>query len=201
MMEESEHDGRISELPSEIRSESRAIRKSSSTGKLSDYSNMGGIIKKGILSKRGRKKIFRPWVLRTIVLDDRNMLSYYDGRTLKGSFSLEGTSTAFVPPERADGRLFAFEITNIQHTGALQSNSLLLAAGSQPEAEEWIEAIISLMRKHVSMKVNIQYESFDTISRNTNLSQPINIKKLKQSRKKSAEEDEDDNIPSEEEEG
>ena len=121
-----------------------------------------GVVKKGILSKRGRKMIFRPWVLRTVILDDQNNLSYYDGNTLKGSVSLEGTTTTLVPTEKADGRKFAFEITNISQVGPLQTHSLLLAAGSQAEAEEWVDVISTTMRKnHFSSKTAFQYESFD----------------------------------------
>lgn len=150
---------------SEHTADQSAVRGS---GKLSDCSKGGGpslhyegIIKKGILNKKGRKKIFRPWVLRTIVLDDRHMLSYYDGTTLKGCINLIGTSTNLVPPEKADGRNFAFEITNISTTRTFQRNSLLLAASSQAEADEWVNAIISMMQKHDSAKVNFEYESFE----------------------------------------
>lgn len=120
-----------------------------------------GIVKKGMLAKKGRKRIFRPWALRTIILDNRNILSYYDGRTLKGSLNLEGTNVTLIPPEKADGRSFAFEVSNISNTKTIQSNNLILAAGSQAEAEEWVDAIISLTRKHFSAKSTSQYESLE----------------------------------------
>jgi hypothetical protein len=122
-----------------------------------------GVVKKGILSKRGRKMLFRPWVLRTVILDDQNNLSYYDGNTLKGIVNLEGTTTTIVPTDKADGRKFAFEITNIAQVGPLQTHSLLLAAGSQAEAEEWVDVISTTMRKNhfSSKKTAFQYESFD----------------------------------------
>jgi hypothetical protein len=143
----------------------------SESNKLSDYSssakgpnsfvNEAGIVKKGFLTKKGRKRIFRPWVLRTIILDDRNILSYYDGRTLKGTVLLEGTTTTLIPPDKADGKHYAFEITNISNKKALQTSNLILAASSEHEADEWVEAIFSLAKKQPSSKANFQYESFE----------------------------------------
>lgn len=42
------------------------------------------IVKKGILLKKGMGNIFRPWSLRTMVVDIHNKLSYFDRDTLKG---------------------------------------------------------------------------------------------------------------------
>jgi hypothetical protein len=135
-------------------------------GKLSDSQKnpplqAEGIVKKGILSKKGRKKIFRPWVLRTIVLDNRNILSYFDGRTLKGTVNLHGTTTTPLPPDKADGRSYAFEVSHISKHGALQGSSLILAASSAGEAEEWVNAINSLTRKHDTSTSTFQYESLE----------------------------------------
>jgi hypothetical protein len=145
----------------------------SESNKLSDYSssakgpnsfvNEAGIVKKGFLTKKGRKRIFRPWVLRTIVLDDRRVLSYYDGRTLKGTVLLEGTTTTLIPPEKADGKHYAFEITDISNKKALQTSNLILAASCEHEADEWVEAISSLAKKQPSSKANFQYESFEVM--------------------------------------
>lgn len=159
MMEESEHDH---DEGSET-TESQPLRSSagiSDSGKMSPHV-IEGIVKKGILSKRGRKKIFHPWVLRTIVLDNRNVLTYLDGKTLKGTVNLEGTTVSLVPPEKANGRQFAFEISSISNTRALQTTTLMLAASSLKEAEDWVEAIVSLTAKHVSSKGNVHYESLE----------------------------------------
>ena len=41
-------------------------------------------IKRGILLKKGRGNIFRPWSLRTILVDSENRFSYFDREVLKG---------------------------------------------------------------------------------------------------------------------
>ena len=98
-------------------------------------------LKKGILLKKGRNKIFRPWVLRTVVLESANRLLYFDGSKLRGEVHLDGTTINPVPKEQADGKPHAFEISNIATAKRTQLGSLLLAASSVQEASEWINAL------------------------------------------------------------
>ena len=100
------------------------------------------IIKKGILSKKGRSKFMSgPWALRTLVLDSDNKLSYYDGKTLKGEVILAGTMVNHVTQDVADGKAFPFQISNISQVKTSQSTSLLLAAGSFQEADDWVTCL------------------------------------------------------------
>ena len=49
------------------------------------YHNAVLSIKKGILLKKGMGNIFRPWSLRTILVDTENRLSYFDRDVLRGT--------------------------------------------------------------------------------------------------------------------
>lgn len=105
--------------------------------------SLTSIVKKGILSKKSRSKYLSgPWVLRTVILDSANKLSYYDGKTLKGEINLAGTMVNHMTQDTADGRVFPFQITNISAVKRSQTTSLMLAAGSFQEADEWV-AILS----------------------------------------------------------
>lgn len=53
------------------------------------YNNAVLSIKKGILLKKGMGNIFRPWSLRTIIVDTENRLSYFDREVLKGTLFIE----------------------------------------------------------------------------------------------------------------
>eukprot|EP00981_Chlorochromonas_danica_P013044 scaffold5723_cov176-Ochromonas_danica.AAC.1 len=117
----------------------------------------GEIVKRGFLSKKARAKFIRPWALRSVVLDDRFHLFYYDRDQLKGVINLIGTGIRHVPPEQADNRHFAFEITNINDiktTKHHKASSLLLSAGSQQEADDWVETIHLILRK-VNSSINM----------------------------------------------
>jgi hypothetical protein len=46
-------------------------------------------IKRGILLKKGMGHIFRPWSLRTILVDSENRFSYFDREVLKGVSFIE----------------------------------------------------------------------------------------------------------------
>lgn len=97
------------------------------------------VVKKGILSKKSRSKyISGPWTLRTVILDSDNTLSYYDGRVLKGEVLLAGTMVNHVTQDVADGNTFPFQISNISLVKRSQTSSLLLAAGSFQEADDWV---------------------------------------------------------------
>ena len=82
-----------------------------------------------------------PWALRTLVLDSDNKLSYYDGKTLKGEVILAGTMVNHVTQDVADGKAFPFQISNISQVKTSQSTSLLLAAGSFQEADDWVTCL------------------------------------------------------------
>jgi hypothetical protein len=104
---------------------------------IKDYS------KKGILAKKGMGKLFKPWTLRTVYVDLNQRLAYFDGTTLKGEILLDGVSVRSLTLEEADGRPFAFEISNINGVRRTQNNMLVLAASSAQEAQEWIDCLRS----------------------------------------------------------
>jgi len=83
-------------------------------------------VKKGILLKKGMSKFIRPWSLRTIVLCPNQKLRYYDQDILKGEISLVGTMIQRISSERANGKPFAFEISNISGLPISKSPSLIL---------------------------------------------------------------------------
>lgn len=118
------------------------------------------IIKRGILNKKGRRKLFRPWTLRTIIIDDQDKLLYFKGSVLKGEVMLKDIHVRHLPPEKADGKKFAFEISNIPSDSPLRSDSLLLAAATEAEAADWVDIISSIVFKKSSSKTNFEYESF-----------------------------------------
>lgn len=100
------------------------------------------IVKKGILTKRSRSKYLSgPWTLRTFILDSNSTLSYYDGKTFKGEVALAGTSVNHVAQDAADGRTFPFQISNISSVKRTQGTTLLLAAGSFQEADDWVRCL------------------------------------------------------------
>lgn len=126
-------------------------------------------VKQGILLKKGMGILIRPWNLRTIIVDTDNKFSYLDRDQLKGIFKilvnfysskhytwniggffLDGTIIKKVPPEQADGRSHAFEILNIRK----KSKPLLLAAGSELEADDWISCL-----KIAAQNTNAQHAS------------------------------------------
>lgn len=118
------------------------------------------IIKGGILAKRGRGQFIKPWSLRTIIIDQNKQLFYYDREVLKGNVDLEGTTIRYLPPTEADGRENAFEIMNISNVKATQDRSLILAATSLKEAEEWVDVLMNSATVSSSSKIFMaEYES------------------------------------------
>ncbi len=118
-------------------------------------------IKSGFLSKKGRANFIRPWSLRKIIIDDQYRLFYYDRNLLKGVVPLHGAGVRHVSVEKSNNRSFTFEIHNINDTKSTRKKkSLLLAAGSQAEANEWVETIKLLLQQLIQTK-NIKYESFE----------------------------------------
>jgi hypothetical protein len=97
--------------------------------------------KHGILAKKGMGKLFKPWRLRNVFVDLNQTLAYFDGTTLKGEILLDGVAVRSLTPEEADGRSFAFEISNISGVRRTQDNVLTLAASSAQEAEDWINCL------------------------------------------------------------
>lgn len=122
----------------------------------------GKVVKTGFLSKKARAKFIRPWTLRNIILDEHCRLFYYDRDVLKGVVSLLGTGVRRLDPAAADGRPFAFEIVNINDLKSSRNkcSSLVLAAGSQREADEWIEAIHSMTRLANRTNQTTEYQTF-----------------------------------------
>jgi len=141
----------------------------------------GSVIKQGILLKKGRNKIYHPWVLRTFILDDQSILRYYDGRKLRDQISLTNAVVETVPPNRADRRSYAFEIGNIITDSALQKSSILLVASSEFEMNDWIQALRLGANKPTVTKGALPYESFDDVVRVANPA--LDLQKLKEERK------------------
>lgn len=123
------------------------------------------IVLKGILSKRSRNLFIRgPWALRTVLLYSNNKFFYFNGKVLKGEVSLAGTEVSFVSPELADGRNYAFQIANIKTEKRVQSSTLIFAAGSQQEAEDWVYNLSAAVK------------SLDTLSKTAYITFEVSIK-------------------------
>eukprot|EP01036_Dinobryon_divergens_P032293 gene32293-41850_t len=99
------------------------------------------IIKKGILSKKGTGLLYKPWSQRMLTIDTDHRLSYLDVNTFKirGSFLLGGTVISLIDAESADGRLHAFQISNI--TWNKGTSRMILAASSASEAGQWVSCL------------------------------------------------------------
>mmetsp|Transcript_25391 Transcript_25391/g.34933 ORF Transcript_25391/g.34933 Transcript_25391/m.34933 type:complete len:180 (+) Transcript_25391:25-564(+) len=149
-------------------------------------------VKQGILLKKGMGILIRPWNLRTIIVDTDNKFTYMDRDQLKGGFFLDGTIIKKIPPELADGRSHAFEILNIRN----KTKSLLLAAGSEMEADDWISCLrVAAQNTHTphSSEMYVSLASLDT-----GASKPLDLQKVKENRllrkaHSSSYEDEDEN--------
>lgn len=117
------------------------------TGEVSvpKVTNQLKFLKKGILSKKGMGLVIKPWVLRTVVLGHDGKLVYYDGNVLKGELQLHGATISYVDPSAADGRANAFQIANVFDIKKQQKATLLLAASSKPETDEWVTAITQVL--------------------------------------------------------
>lgn len=86
----------------------------------------------------GRSTLYNAgWKLRTIFLDDTNKLYYFDDKILKGIINLQETIINYMPPSHADGKEYAFQISNIDDVKRGQATFMLLAAGSKDEAHDW----------------------------------------------------------------
>lgn len=90
---------------------------------------------------------------------DTSRLVYYDGNILKGEISLRGTTIRQLTLSEADGRKFAFEISNI--VGALNKSTLILAGSSEKEMMNWILAFQETIDKSRDIP---PYESFSVSS-------------------------------------
>ncbi len=119
------------------------------------------VVKKGLLNKKGRKKFFRPWAFRTVVIDNHYHLFYYDGSILKGDILLKDVKVRHLPPEKADGKRFAFEIFNIPSDSPLRSDSLVLASATEADAADWVDTITWILYRKNAAKANFEYESFE----------------------------------------
>ena len=113
------------------------------------------VIKQGSLLKKGMGFLYRPWRIRTIIIDKKNNLQYFDGPNLKGQFCLEGKNIKHLSPEQADGKKFAFEILNISN----KQHSLILAASSEQEADDWVDCMIKATNSTISFYRNAEYSS------------------------------------------
>jgi hypothetical protein len=114
-----------------------------------------GVVKEGYLLKKGMGYLFRPWRNRRILIDKKNNLQYYDGNILKGDFCLEGKNIRHLTPAEADGRKYAFEISNISN----KQNPLVLAASSEQEADDWVDCMIKATTSTISFYKNAEYSS------------------------------------------
>jgi hypothetical protein len=135
--------------------------------------NMGNTIRRGILLKRARSKLFTPWYLRTVVVTDRNKLFYFDDTKLKGVVSLRDAVVRVLPPEEAGGKPFGFEIGNIPTQRRSQENRLILVAGSDQERNEWFSALSAAAHAQSTRGRgdSVEYESFG-VSRSLTHSYP-----------------------------
>mmetsp|Transcript_21039 Transcript_21039/g.19170 ORF Transcript_21039/g.19170 Transcript_21039/m.19170 type:complete len:191 (+) Transcript_21039:3-575(+) len=148
-------------------------------------------IKTGILNKKGRGKIFRPWHLRTIELNPSLCkLLYYNGKKLKGEINLRGCTVRLLSPTEADGRDHAFIVTLLLPEKG-KSNQLVLAAGSNNEAIEWVERIQMVIDRNSGSTNEVDkyvYESFDTIATKQPSQQILDANYYKNLRAKNQEE-------------
>jgi hypothetical protein len=123
------------------------------------------ILKKGILSKKSRNMfIAGPWALRTIYLNADNTLHYYDGKTLKGVVNMTGTVVNHIKNPSGDAGSYAFEISNISSVKRGQMNSLMLAAGSFQEAEDWVAALTKASLGSNLNSAGLSYVTFEVCS-------------------------------------
>lgn len=143
-------------------------------------------IKKAILSKKGMGKLIRPWVLRTIVLDRSNKLSYYDGKQLKGELSLEGATARHIDSDLSDGRQFAFEVSGLGGTKKHQNNSLILAASCINEANDWVE-VLTKAANALPVQKSHDVTGYTTFEEAASQSKPLDLKKIKENRQKAYE--------------
>ena len=114
-----------------------------------------GALKEGFLLKKGMGFLFRPWRNRRIIIDKKNNFHYYDGNILRGNFCLEGKNIRHLTPEEADGRKYAFEISNISN----KQSPLILAAASEQEADDWVDCMIKATNSTISFYKNAEYSS------------------------------------------
>lgn len=117
------------------------------------------VVKRGILLKRGRGKVYHPWQLRTVIIRSDYKLYYFEQEILKGTITLEGTKVCAIDTETAGNRPYGFEISNIPHTVTCKVNSLILVAGSEVERDDWIHAI-ELAARFAAKSVDTSYTSF-----------------------------------------
>lgn len=71
-----------------------------------------------------------------------------------------------LPSSEADGRNYAFEISGILSSGSGKSDTLILAASSEFEADDWINAISSINQQleennQQNNKEDHVYQSFE----------------------------------------
>ncbi len=119
----------------------------------------GDIFKKGIVLKRGRNRLYHPWYLNSVVVTDQNLLLYFDGETLKGKVSLQGTSVRILSPQEITGKPYGLEISNVPSKKMLKEDRIVFVVGSEHEATEWLNAFETAQRMYMSRSTT-KYESF-----------------------------------------
>jgi hypothetical protein len=123
--------------------------------------------RKGFLVKRGMGLFFRPWAVRHFILEVNQTLSYYCGNECKGTLALDGASVRLVPPEEANGNIFAFEVYNLQIEKRFnKGDTLMLAASSEQERAAWIKSLEAAVKSDLRSRTRegVGYESFATAS-------------------------------------
>ena len=95
--------------------------------------------KRGYLLKKGMGKFYKPWSLRHFILEVNQVLSYFAGEEIKGVLTLDGASVRELSQDQADGKMYAFEIynLNIAKLSKFKSQNMLLAASSKQERDMW----------------------------------------------------------------
>jgi len=118
--------------------------------------------RKGFLVKRGMGLFFRPWALRHFILEVNQTLSYYCGDECKGTLALDGASVRIVPPEEANGNLFAFEVYNLKIEKKFKGDALMMAASSEQERKAWVKSLEAAVKGDLRSRTRegVGYESF-----------------------------------------
>lgn len=124
--------------------------------------------RKGFLVKRGMGILYRPWALRHFVLEVNQTLSYYCGNECKGTLTLDGASIRRVPPEEANGNMYAFEVYNLKIEKMFNKGDvLMMAASSEQERSAWMKCLEAAVQSDLRSRTRegMEYESFRTVSK------------------------------------
>jgi hypothetical protein len=129
----------------------------------------GGVVKKGIVLKRGRNRFYHPWYLNSLVITDQNMMLYYDGESLRGKVSLHGAIVRMLSHQEIKGKPYGLEISKIPLKQVLKEDRIFFVVGSELEANEWMNAFELAQRMYMS-RSSSKYESFGVSTKTSSLS-------------------------------